>query len=148
LNGNHVEGLVSLTNTSFVNSATLNLINLQVQSSSRQLLSTLHHITDDTVVQVDAPVQVKISMDDRDDSSSGISAQEVKIATAISSLGLIWMTGRQAILAYSLLASFPAWQRVDPLLLLEKEEADEDEQGAEENHIDIADHLFSNINAT
>ena len=81
-------------------------------------------------------------------SSSGISAQEVKIATAISSLGLIWMTGRQAILAYSLLASFPAWQRVDPLLLLEKEEADEDEQGAEENHIDIADHLFSNINAT
>ena len=147
LNVNQVDGLGTLSTTSALNSAGLNLVNLQIQGSSRQLLPTQHGSTDDTVARVEAPVTVKIAMDDREENASSISPQEVEIATAISSLGLIWMTGRQAILAYSLLASFPAWQRVDPLLLLEKDDEDEDMESADEGNIDIADHLFSNIDA-
>jgi len=55
-------------------------------------------------------------------------------------------TGRQAVLAASLLTSAPAWQRIDPLPLLD--EADLDNTEGDGESIDIADHLFSNITST
>lgn len=77
-----------------------------------------------------------------EEKSGAVRAETIEIASAISSLGLIWVTGRQAALATSLLTSAPAWQRIDPLPLLDEEDLDNTEGDGES--IDIADHLFSN----
>lgn len=87
----------------------------------------------------------RIVMEEQKRHAAELRAEAIEVAGAISSLGLIWVAGREAALAASFLAAVPAWQRIDPLPLFEK---DEENAVEEEDNLDIADHLFSNINAS
>ncbi|MGZ3237739.1 MAG: hypothetical protein ACXU8A_10230, partial [Burkholderiaceae bacterium] len=76
---------------------------------------------------------------------SGMSASEIKAAAALTSIGVaLWALKKGTLLA-SLLAGIPAWQRIDPLHILEEQgdqATDEDDQ-----YLDMADHMFTAVDA-
>ena len=68
----------------------------------------------------------------------------VEIATTLTSLGTVWLVVRQSALAASLLASVPAWLRLDPLPVL----GVGDDAGMDGDRLDIADHVFGGENTS
>ena len=136
-------GLQTLSNLVFAGQQASSMATGSLSAPS----SSHYHSADDADEQKNAADAEKKILMEHDANSTSVHSETVEIASAVSSLGLIWMTGRQAILAASLLTSAPAWQRIDPLPLLDEHDINHDEEG-DGSSIDIADHLFSNIKSS
>jgi hypothetical protein len=75
-------------------------------------------------------------------SYGGIPTQAVEVAGALVSVGAVWLVAGKGALVASLIASMPAWQRLDPLPILADSEGERDVERKREKK-DIADHIFS-----
>jgi hypothetical protein len=73
-------------------------------------------------------------------------AQAREVAGALASLVTLGLIARKGAVAASLLASLPAWGRLDPLPVLGNSD-DDDGEGAQDSPQDIADHMFSESKA-
>ena len=84
----------------------------------------------------------RLSEERKSSDQEAVSPQEVQIAVAMTSLGAVWLVARQSALAASLMASVPAWLRLDPLPVLGTTATPA--IGGE--RLDIADHVFGGEN--
>ncbi|RJF96743.1 DUF4347 domain-containing protein [Noviherbaspirillum cavernae] len=84
----------------------------------------------------------RVSLADGMQTNTGVvSPQTIELAAAATTLGTVWMVVRKGALAASLLASMPAWVRLDPLPVLLASDDPPENEG--DDGLDIADHMFS-----
>jgi cadherin-like protein len=102
-------------------------------------LTLQSHAADD-MDSLQAPASVPQEQQKKTIQMAGLPPETAEIAATVTSLGMVWLVARKATLAASLIASVPAWLRLDPLPILGGHGGEEDEPEVE---TDLAERLFS-----
>jgi|GEM_PF-715997 len=72
-----------------------------------------------------------------------LSMETAEVTAAVFTLGAVWVVAQKGALVASLVATVPAWQRMDPLpILMGKDDDEKSDQKSKDEKSDMADHIF------